>query len=154
METESLYRENVHHGHNIRHIRKSKGMKQEDLASQVGMTQQNLSKIELRETLDDVVLARFAKVLDVPIDLLKNLEEVAPSFYIENNTIENDGNGAINFGAKDLTSAITNNDPIEKITKLYEDKIALYVSLLKEEKEKNSLLARELSELRKKMSDN
>lgn len=61
MEIENLYQENVHHGHNIRRIRKSKGMKQEDLASQVGMTQQNLSKIELRDTLNEEILARFAK---------------------------------------------------------------------------------------------
>lgn len=158
MEFENLYQENVHHGHNIRRIRKSRGMKQEDLASQVGMTQQNLSKIELRSTVEDDMLTRFAKVLKVPIEDLKYMEEESPKVIIENNTFENSGNSSSNLGnsysGNDYPTGgnTINSESNEAIKELYEEKLALYVKLLKEEKEKNESLEKRLSILEEKLT--
>lgn len=75
------------------------------------------------------------------------MEETDSAIYIENNIIENNPNSNIGLSGKigHLGEYVAN--PIEKITELYEDKITLLNSLLKEEKEKNETLEKRISSL-------
>ena len=87
METEEeIQNVNVHHGHNIRRTRIEKNIKQDALAALVNMTQPNVSKYEKMRVIEDEMLNRFARALNVPVEYLKTLEEDAPSVVFENIT--------------------------------------------------------------------
>ena len=76
METEEeIQNVNVHHGHNIRRTRIEKNIKQDALAALVNMTQPNVSKYEKMRVIEDEMLNRFARALNVPVEYLKTLEE-------------------------------------------------------------------------------
>lgn len=138
METINLHESTIHHGHNIKRVRRLKDMNQDVLADTVCMSQQTVSRYEAMKEIDDEILERFAKALDIPVEQLKKTEENAPMFYIENNTFENEntGSGIINSGLQDVNANYYN--PIEKVTELYE-------RLLQSEKEKYESLEKRLS---------
>lgn len=122
METEEKINSNVHHGHNIRRTRIEKNMNQDILSEKVSMSQPTVSRYESMRIIEDDILERFAKALNVPKDYLKTLEEDAPSIVFENNSITNNGGNNTQAGLNDGISndnRITNN-PIDKITELYE----------------------------------
>lgn len=142
METDNMILDaEVHHGHNIKRTRRKKGIKQEDMASKVNLSQQTVSRYESMEVIDDDMLARFATALDVPMEYLKYREQGALSVTFENNKFDNNDK-ATGIGAGDDNS--TNHfNPMEKIVELYE-------RLLDEEKKRNDLLEKRLTELEKK----
>ena len=122
METEEKINSNVHHGHNIRRTRIEKNMNQDILSEKVSMSQPTVSRYESMRIIEDDILERFAKALNVPKDYLKTLEEDAPSIVFENNSITNNGGNNTQAGLNDEISndnRITNN-PIDKITELCE----------------------------------
>ena len=122
METEEKINSNVHHGQNIRRTRIEKNMNQDILSEKVSMSQPTVSRYESMRIIEDDILERFAKALNVPKDYLKTLEEDAPSIVFENNSITNNGGNNTQAGLNDEISndnRITNN-PIDKITELYE----------------------------------
>lgn len=143
MENEDLLMEGkTHHGHNVKNLRKSKGLKQEVFAAQAHMSQQTLSRYEGMPVIDDEKLQTFAKALGVPTEVIKNMEEESLMIFIENNNIENkNGTNNSTFGYDNSTK---HYNPIDKITELYE-------RLLKTEQEKNISLEERLSALEKKM---
>lgn len=125
METEEKINSNVHHGHNIRRTRIEKNMNQDILSEKVSMSQPTVSRYESMRIIEDDILERFAKALNVPKDYLKTLEEDAPSIVFENNSITNNG------GDTQITQAayndevlndnkVNNANSIDKITELYE----------------------------------
>lgn len=145
METDNMILDaEVHHGHNIKRTRRKKGIKQEDMASKVNLSQQTVSRYESMEVIDDDMLARFATALDVPMEYLKYREEGTSSISFDNNKFDNNNNKGIGVvGAGDDNS--TNHfNPVEKIVELYE-------RLLDEEKKRNDLLEKRLTDLEKKI---
>jgi transcriptional regulator with XRE-family HTH domain len=115
----------LHIGRKISKIRELKGMKQETLASELGISQQAVSKIEQSADVDGEALERIAKILGVTVEGLKHFTEDSVFNNINNfhdNSIQN------------------NFNPIEKIVALYDEKVALLERLLLAEKEKNELL--------------
>ena len=93
--------------------------------------------------IDDEMLQRFARALNVPFDYLKTLEEDAQTVVFEN--ITNNGNAATNanIGFVDEVgedNRVNNFNPIDKITELYE-------RLLKEKDEKYAALERRLQHI-------
>ncbi len=100
------------------------GVKQEHIATELSMTQQAISKLEQKEQIEDEILERVSKVLNIPLDAIKNLNEDATTNYI-NTFYNNQGNG---FIANNYTF-----NPIDKIVDLYE-------RLLAAEKDKVSML--------------
>ena len=63
-----------HQGHNIKCIREMLGIKQDALVIDMGLTQQVVSLLEQKETLDAPMLGKVAKVLGVCLkNLLKTL---------------------------------------------------------------------------------
>lgn len=122
----------VHHGRNIKRLREMLGVKQELIANELNMTQQAISKLEQKEQIEDEVLDRVSKVLNIPLDAIKNLSDEATTNYI-NTFYDNQGNG---FFANNVTF-----NPIDKIVDLYErllaaekDKVAMLEKLLEGKK--------------------
>lgn len=133
METEDLIIGRIHHGRNIRRTRVEKNMNQEGLSELVHLSQPAVSKYEKMRVIDDEMLQRFARALNVPFDYLKTLEEDAQTVVFENNTVndseQNTGGAKINIGTvksytEDTDSSndnrVNNFNPIDKITELYE----------------------------------
>ena len=114
----------VHHGRNIKRLREMLGVKQEFIARELNMTQQAISKLEQKETLEDEILEKVSSVLNVPVDAIKNLNEEATNSYI-NTFYDNHGHG---FFANNF-----NFNPVDKIVELYE-------RLLATEREKVAML--------------
>ena len=120
--------ETVHIGRKISRIRELRGMKQDALAANLGITQQAISKLEQSENVEDETLEKVAKVLGVSPEAIKSFSEEA----IFNNINTFHDNSSLNDYSSLLNYQCTFN-PIDKIVELYE-------RLLKSEQEKNELL--------------
>jgi transcriptional regulator with XRE-family HTH domain len=117
--------ETVHIGRKISRIRELRGMKQDTLAAELGITQQAVSKLEQSERVEEEVLERVAKALGVPSETIKNYSDEA-AINIISSTLH-DNSGSVNF------SPTFNFNPIDKIVELYE-------RLLRSEREKVELM--------------
>ena len=145
MEAEELTLSRVHHGHNIRRIRVEKELSQKQISDLTHLSQSSISKYEMARRIDDETLRKFSKAMNVPLELLKTMEEDAQTIVFENNTINNTDHGGANthVGYTENENNITNLNPIDKITELYE-------RLLKEKDEKYAALERRLENLQRK----
>ena len=112
-------------------MRTALGVKQSALANELGTTQQNISRIEQDEEVDELTLEKIAKVLGVSAEAIKNFDEEA-AITIVSSTLHD------NAGSINNSCSITFN-PIEKIVELYD-------ALLKSEREKVELLERMLKQ--------
>lgn len=121
-----------HQGHNVKRIREMLGIKQDYLATSLGITQQAVSQLEQKEILDPIVLDKISKILGVSEDAIKNFNDEIAVNIIANTITNHDQSAVISY------YPIFN--PLEKIVSLYDEKIQLYERLLKAEKEKNELL--------------
>ena len=139
METKEKTAKNTHHGHAIKRIRRTLGVKQEALASDLGLSQAQISTYEHKKVIDDGMIEKFAKALNVAPALIKELEEDPVTVIIENNTLEKG-----NIIAGDNNNF--NPDPVDRIIELSNEKTALYERMLELEKEKNALLEKLLKE--------
>ncbi|WP_034891634.1 helix-turn-helix domain-containing protein [Gillisia sp. Hel_I_29] len=125
-----------HIGRKIARIRELRGMKQEILAEQLGISQQSVSHIEQSETLDDAKLKEVAKVLGVTKEGIENFTEEA-IFNIISNTYNNTSNDNSSLISSSVNYQPTFNT-IEKMVELYErlvqaekDKVVYLEELLK-----------------------
>lgn len=124
------------HGANVRRWREWRNVKQDVLADQIGVSQATLSSYEKKEKLDIEILQKIAKVLDVPVEAITELNDGA-SINIVANTFDN-YSSAINWQPT--------FNPIDKMVELYEEKNALYERMLREKEETISLLHEVLKE--------
>ena len=122
--------ETLHIGKKISRIRELRGMKQESLAAELGISQQAVSKIEQSAEVEEDALERIAKVLGVTAEAVKNFSEEAV-FNIIGNTYH-DNSASLNYQCS--------FNPIDKIVQLYDEKTVLLERLLQSEREKNDLL--------------
>lgn len=151
MEAEDVVIENsrIHHGRNIRRTREDKGIGQTQLAELVHLSQPTVSRYEMAKSIDDDMLSRFARALDVPVEYLKTLEENAQTIIFENNnTVTNSDHAVSSIG--DHNEAEESNfksapviNPLDKVSELYE-------RLLDKEKEKVATLEKRVRELEEK----
>lgn len=125
----------VHEGRNIKRFREMLGIKQDALAYDLGddWNQQKVSLLEQKETVDQIILERVAKVLKVPVSAIKNFDEDSV-INIVTNTVNNSDNATGNH----LNYYPTFN-PLDKVIELYDEKMALYERMLKE---KDEMIAR------------
>lgn len=114
----------MHLGKKISRIRELRGMKQEALAAELGISQQAISKLEQSEEIEDSTLEKIASALGLPTDAIRNFNEEAV-FNIIGNTFTDSSSNNNNY--------LCTINPLEKIIELYERLIA-------SEKEKNELL--------------
>lgn len=124
---------NTHIGRKISRIRELRGIKQETLASELGVSQQSVSRMEQSEVLEDDVLENIAKILGVTTDAIKNFSDEAVVNYF--NTF-NQSVSSSNFGHNNTCTF----NPLDKLMELVEENKKLYERLLQAEKEKNEFL--------------
>ena len=130
--------ETTHVGRKISRLREQRGIKQETLAEQLGISLQSVSKIEQSEEVEDITLERIAKVLGVtPADIKKVSEETTINNNIQNNYEGSNNSGPIIFD---------NHAPINPIDKIAE----LYDALIKSEREKIALLEKLMEKMNEK----
>lgn len=121
------------HGANVRRWREWRGIKQEVLAEQIGVSQATFSGYEKKDKLEQDILDKLAKVLNIPVEALTEMED-GVSINIVANTFDNQSS-AVNW--------CPTFNPLDKIVELYDEKIELYERMLKE---KNALLEKILKE--------
>lgn len=112
-------------GKNLQRIRVYLGVKQDALASDLGISQQAVSKLEQQEEIEDETLSKAAEALGISPDLIKNFDEEKAVYNINNfkdTTLE-----------QGSTAICQQFNPVEKIVELYE-------RLLNSEREKIELL--------------
>jgi transcriptional regulator with XRE-family HTH domain len=121
-----------HIGRNIQKIRVYLGFKQEVLATELGMSQPAISKIEQQEEVEDELLARIARILGVSAETIKDFDSEKAVYNISNHNYKD---ATISEGA--TANAIAQQiNPVDKIVELYE-------RLLKSEREKNEILSKD-----------
>lgn len=114
----------LHIGRKIGRIRELRGMKQEALAAELGISQQAVSKIEQSENVEEEVLIKVATALGVQVEGLKKFNEDS-IFQIINNTFQDSSSNNNNY--------LCTINPLDKVIELYE-------RLLQSEREKVELL--------------
>jgi transcriptional regulator with XRE-family HTH domain len=119
-----------HHGRNIKRFREWFDIKQETLASELNWSQQKVSLLEQKEEIEDSVLEEVAKVLKVPIDAIKKMDDAAAVNFISN-TFHNNSHDTSSFYSSAINYQPSFN-PIDKVVQLYDEKIALYERMLKD----------------------
>ena len=117
---------NNHIGRKISRIRELRGMKQETLAEELGISQQAVSNIENSEKVDDAKLDEIAKGLGVTKEGIENFSEEVV-FTIIGNTY-NDNSSSLNYNCT--------FNPLDKLIEAYEENKKLYERLLQAEKDK------------------
>ncbi len=116
--------ETIHIGRKISKLRELKGIKQEALAAELGISQQAVSKIEQSAEVEDEALEKIAKALGLTSEAIKAFSEDAVFNIIANTFTDNSQNN---------NNYLCTINPLEKILELYE-------RLLASEREKVELL--------------
>jgi transcriptional regulator with XRE-family HTH domain len=123
-----------HIGRKVERIRELKGMKQDTLATKLGLSQQTISRLEASEEIEEAKLKKIADALEVSVEAIKGFNEEAVINHMNN--IHNNNDSSVNAVIYYQLS------PIEKITELYE-------RLLKEANQKIAALEAKLKEGKK-----
>ena len=100
-----------HIGRKISRIRELRGMKQEALAIELGVSQQTVSNIEKSTAIEADLLAQVAEILGVTPEAIENFSEEAV-FNIINNTFQDSSSNNNNY--------LCTISPLDKIIELYE----------------------------------
>ncbi len=124
----------AHIGRKITRIRELRGIKQEYIAMELGVSQQTVSRMEASESVDADLLEKVAGILGVTTEAIKNFSEEAVFNYFNNFHDSSSG---------DFRQHCTFN-PIDKLVELFEENKNLYERLLKSEQEKNELLKQQI----------
>ena len=132
-----------HIGRKISRIRELRGMKQEALAAELGISQQSVSSLEQSEQIDDEKLGKVAKVLGVSKEAIENFSEENLIYNIQNN-YEGSNKGASSVSVSNLNCTF---NPLDRLVQAYEEKEKLYERLLQAEKEKVAYLEKLLKKL-------
>ena len=121
----------LRHGRNVKRLREILGIKQEELAQRMSLSQQTVSRLESQDELDSEWLDKFANALHVPVESIEDFREEAA---------QNIFSGTWNDQASSIVTTYQPSfNPIDKIAELYE-------RLLKSEQEKVALLEQRLKE--------
>ena len=102
----------IHQGRNIKRIREILAIKQEQLAVDLGITQQAVSLLEGKEVIDPKILGDVAKALRVPVDAIKNFSEEATVNIVSNTFTDDSAAYAANYKCT--------FNPLDKVVELYE----------------------------------
>lgn len=127
----------IHQGRNVKRFREMLGIKQEALALELGddWNQRKISLLEQKELIEPDVLEQVSKVLNVPVEAIKNFDEERAVNIISNNSFDNCDQPASVFFNSTINAIDKWLDALEENKKLYE-------RLLQAEKDKVQLLER------------
>lgn len=122
-----------HHGYNSKRLREILGVKQEDLAERMGVSQQTVSRFEQTETLEDDILNKIAEALKIPVDAIKNFSDDTAISIVANTFTDEAIGYAVHYKCT--------FNPLDKVVELYErmlkaeqEKVALLEEVLKDKK--------------------
>lgn len=132
--------EKAHNGRAVKRIREILHIKQDVIADALGISQQSISLLETKETIDPETLEQIAKILKVPVDAIKSFDEEAAVNFISN---------TFNYSGLFNRDSTINFNPLDKYVELVEKNEKLYAALLKEKDEKIALLEKVLGEMKK-----
>lgn len=140
----------MHIGKNIKKIRELNGIKQDALARDINMSQQDISDIEKRKTVDDATLALIAQALNVSTDTIRNFDSEALLRNVTNNFNDNAVVHLQNQNPSFYDQAMQENHitSIEKITELYERLLQEGREALDRERARNENLEALINKLR------
>lgn len=124
------------YGYNAKRLREILGVKQEDLAERMGVSQQTVSRFEQTPQLDDETLDKIATALKITIDAIKNFSEEG-TFNIVANTFTDFKDNAVasamnyypTFNAMDKVVEL-----FERLLKAEQEKVQLLQEILKDKK--------------------
>lgn len=144
-EKSNLMEKTIHQGRNVKRFREMLRLKQEALALELGddWNQRKISLLEQKEVIEEPLLQQIADVLKVPVEAIKNFDEEAAIFNIQNN-YEGSNASASHINTNNNHCTINYADrwieAIDEIKKLYE-------RLLVAEQEKMTLLQKLLKKV-------
>ncbi|KAF2082389.1 helix-turn-helix domain-containing protein [Flavobacterium sharifuzzamanii] len=123
----------IHQGRNIKRFREMLNIKQEALAYDLGedWSQKKISILEQKDTIEESLLRQISAILKIPVEAFQNFDEEQAVNLISCNFSDN--------AMFNNRIEVFNNNPIEEIKKLHEEKIALFERMLKE---KDEMMAR------------
>jgi transcriptional regulator with XRE-family HTH domain len=106
----------IHQGRNIKRFREMLGIKQEQLAHQLGedWNQKKVSLLENKEDIEPAILEDVAKALKVPVEAIRNFDEDTAIHNIQNNYDNSVINGGPTINYKCTI------DPLNKLIEVYE----------------------------------
>lgn len=113
----------MHLGRNVSKLRELKGIKQDEFAKMLKITQQAVSKLESKKEIDDDTLNKIADKLGLKVDAIKEFNSEAAIQTVH----QHSGNQGSGF----------NINPVDKIVELYERML----------KEKDSVIASQKKEI-------
>ena len=125
-----------HIGRKVARIRELRGIKQEALAEELGISQQSVSNLEQSESIEEGKLERIAKALGVTKEVIENFSEEKAINYF-NNISNNDFSNSTGALAQNSTF-----NPLVKLIEAYEENKKLYERLVQSEKDKVKYLAK------------
>jgi len=125
----------IHHGRNVKRIREILGIKQDVLATSLGLSQQAISQLERKDVLDTNTLEKVSKALGVSEEAIKNFSDDA-AVNIVSSTLHHT-NGIVNY--------FPSFNLADKWLEAIEENKNLYERLLQAEREKNELLQKLLN---------
>jgi len=108
------------HGANVRRWREWRGIKQEDIAEKIGVSQTSYSRYENSNKLEPEILEKIAAVLDIPVEAITEIEHYSPINIIN----AHNNQSIINYHPS--------FNPLDKVVELFEEKNTLYERMLKE----------------------
>ncbi|QKJ61733.1 helix-turn-helix transcriptional regulator [Flavobacterium sp. M31R6] len=119
----------IHQGRNVKRFREMLGIKQEALAFDLGndWNQKKISMLEQKDRIEDDILNQISNSLKIPVEAFQNFDEEQAVNLISCNFSDN--------AMFNNRIEVFNNNPIEEIKKLHEEKIALFERMLKEKDE-------------------
>ncbi|OXA93789.1 helix-turn-helix domain-containing protein [Flavobacterium hercynium] len=123
----------IHQGRNVKRFREMLGIKQETLAFDLGeeWNQKKISMLEQKDVIEDNLLKQISDALKIPVQAFQNFDEEQAVNLISCNFSDN--------AMFNNRIEVFNNNSIEDIKKLHEEKIALFERMLKE---KDEMMAR------------
>lgn len=119
------------HGANVRRWREWRNINQDTLAEQIGVSQATLSSYEKKSKLDQEILEKITKALNIPLEAITDLGEDSSINIVASTLTANDNAAIFNY--------YPSFNPIDKIVELYD-------RLLQSEKEKVEILQEALKE--------
>ena len=144
MDTKDLLNDSsIHHGRNLVRLMNRKGLKVEDLEKALQLSQKQVEALMEMKKIDDEMLDKLAKALDVSVETIKSMKEEEPSIRFENNTfnINNDNGTNSNIVGQ------TNNNKYDNVS--FSQIIDAYRLMLKQEREEVHRLQKRIDELEK-----
>jgi len=126
----------MHIGRKISRIREIRGIKQDHLATELGVSQQTISKIEQSEEVEASTLEKVATALGVTVEGIKNFSEEGMLNYF------NTFNKEVNHSFNAYHNCTIN--PLDRLIEALEENKNLYERLLASEREKVEILSRKV----------